>query len=191
MEVEALSCEVTIPPSREKSGRVGHPNGTCVFLEGGVEVEDVGYLEADSVYQYQVSTYEYMPIARIWRRKHHLQLWWTGLHSAPKAGRQGTVYDQLTLEPGRQAITFGEPGRKMAVVGAVPAVDVAITIFIVAAAVTIAVFSGFMTVVLIAIVPAIVVIAVVFVVTVALCHSHAGGKRKGHGCNCAGAEPEL
>jgi hypothetical protein len=161
------------------------------LLEGGVEVEDVGYLEADSVDQDQVSAYEHVAIARIGRRKHYLQLLWARLHSATKAGRKRAVYDQLALEPWRQAITLCEPGRKMTVVGAVPAVDIAITIFVMAAAVTMAVFTGFMTVALIAIVPAVVVIPVVFVMTVTLCHSHAGGKREGDGCNYASAEPEL
>jgi hypothetical protein len=163
----------------------------CFLLEGGVEVEDVGYLEADSVDQNQVSANEYVAIARIGRRKHYLQLLWARLHSATQTGRQGAVHDQLTLEPWRQAITLGEPGRKLTIVGAIPAVDVAVTIFVMSPAVTMAVFTGLMTVALIAIVPAIVVIAGVFVMTVTLCHSHAGGKREGDGCNCASAEPEL
>jgi hypothetical protein len=135
-------------------------------------MEDVCYLEADPVDQDQISADEYVAIAGIGRRKHDLQLLWARLHSAAKAQRQRAVHDQLALEAWRQAITLGEPGRKMTVVGAVPAVDVAVTIFVMA--VTMAVFTEFVTVALIAIV----VIAVVFVMTVALCHSHAGGKRE-------------
>ena len=76
-------------------------------------MEDVGYLEADSVDQDQVSANEHVAIARIGRRKHYLQLLWARLHCATKTGRQGAVHDQLTLEPWRQAITLGEPGRKL------------------------------------------------------------------------------
>jgi hypothetical protein len=167
----------------------GTPTAPWYFLEGGVEVEDVGHLEADSVYQDQVSTYEYVAIARIGRRKHDLQLLWARLHSATKARRQRAVHDQLALEPWRQAITLGEPARKMRVVGTVPAVDVAVTILVVSPTVTMAVFTGFMAVALIPIM----VIAVVFAMTVAVAlgHGHRGGERERDDGNCAGAEPEF
>jgi hypothetical protein len=167
-------------------------------LEGGVEVEDVGYLEADSVDQDQVSSDEHVTIARFGRRQHYFQLTRTRLHPAAEAWRQSTVHNQLALESGRKTIALGQTARKTGVVGAVPIMEVAVAIFVVAAAVTIAVFAGFMamtvTMTFIAILPAVaVVIPIVFVVTVAVAlgDGYCRGERKRQGCNRAGAEPEL
>ena len=146
------------------------------LLERRVEVEYVGDLEADSVHQHQVSADEYVPIARIGRRKHDLQLSWARLHSATQARRQRAVHDQLPLESGRQTIPLGQPARQMRVVRAIPIVNVVVAISVVAAPVTIAVFAGLMpmTVIFMAILPAIAIIAVaiVFVMTVAMLLRH-------------------
>ena len=149
-------------------------------------MEDVGHLETYSVDQDEISADEYVAIARIGRRKHDLQFLRARLHSATKARRQCAVHDQLALESWRKAITLGKPGRKMRVMGAVPVVDVAVTVFVMASAMTMAVFTEFVTV-------SVALIAIVFVMTVAValrdCHS--GRERERYDCNGAGAKPEL
>jgi len=145
-------------------------------------VEHVGYLEANSVHENQVAADEYMPIAWIRRRKHDLQLLRTRLHSAAKSSRQSSIDDQLTLESRRQAIALGQAARQMRIVGAIPIVNIAVAISVVATPVTIAVFAGLMpmTVIFMAVLPAIAIIAIpiVFVVAVAMALRHRHGCRE-------------
>jgi hypothetical protein len=139
-------------------------------------VEHVGYLKTDSVHEHQVSADEYVPVPRIRRRKHDLQLLRTRLHSAAKSRRQSSIDDQLTLESRRQAIALGQAARQMRIVGAIPIVNIAVAISVVATPVTIAVFAGLMpmTVIFMAVLPAIAIIAIpiVFVVAVAMALRH-------------------
>jgi hypothetical protein len=98
----------------------------------------------------------------------------------------------LTLQAGRQTIAFRQSGRKVIVVSAVPASDVAIMVGIplVAAAFVVTVAVAMMMIV--TVVPAIViVIAVVLVVAVAvaLCDGDRGGKCQAYQCSDAGLEP--
>lgn len=156
--------------------------GPPVSLECRVEVEDVGDLEAHSVHENQISADEYMPIARIGRRKHDLQLSGARLHSATKPGGQRAIHDQLSLESWRQAIPLAQPARQIRIVCAIPIVNIAVAISVVATPVTIAVFASFMpmTVTFMAILPAIAVIPIpiVFVVAVAIALRHRHGCRE-------------
>ncbi len=139
------------------------------LLEGCVEVEHVGYLEADSVDEHQIPADEYMPVARIRRRKHDLQLSRARLHSATQARRQRAIHNQLPLESGRQTISLGKSARQIRVVRAIPIMNIAIAISVVAASVTIAVFAGLMpmTVIFMAVLPAITIVAIAMVFIVA------------------------
>jgi hypothetical protein len=161
-------------------------------------VENVGYLEADSVDEDQIAADEDMAVSRIRRRQHHFQFARARLHFSAQARRERAIHNQLTLESGRQAVALGKARRQMRVVRAIPVMDIVVAILVMAMTVA-------MTVTFTVAVPAIavfgpvvaaavvIVIAIVFVMTVAvaLSHSDGRGERQRHNCNGAGAEPEL
>lgn len=161
------------PPTRIAQG--GH---RIVVLECCVEVEYVGYLKADSVHKDQVSANKDVCVIRRRGRKHNFQFTRARFHLSAQAGRQSSIHDQLPLEPGRQTIPLGQAGRQIRVVRAIPIVNIAVAIPVVAPPVSIAVFTSFMpmTVTFLAILPAIATIPIVFVVAVAMALRHR------HGC---------
>jgi hypothetical protein len=134
-------------------------------------VEDVGDLEIGAIVEDQVASDDYVDVVRGRRGKHDFELARTGLHSAAQARRKSAPDDELTLQAGRQTIAFRKSGRKVIVVRAVPAADVAITVGVapVAVALIVTVAIAVAVIAVVAVVPAIViVIAIVFVVTMAV-----------------------
>src|SRR5207302_9028009 len=142
----------------------------------------------------QVASDDYVDVVRGRRGKHDFELARTGLHSAAQAGRKSAPDDELTLQAGRQTIAFRQSGRKVIVVSAVPAADVAITVGVapVAMAVIVTVTIAVAVIAVVTVMPAIViVIAIVFVVAVAVAlrGGDRGGKCQAQQRRDAGLEP--
>jgi uncharacterized membrane protein YdbT with pleckstrin-like domain len=143
---------------------VGHLLGLIDF-----EVEDVGDLEVGTIVEDQVASDDYVDVVRGRWRKHDFELSRAGLHSAAQAGGKSASDNQLTLQAGRQTITFRQSGRKVIVVSAVPAADVAITVGIAIVAVALIVTVAVAVIAVVSVVPAfVIVIAIMFVVAVAI-----------------------
>lgn len=145
------------------------------YLERRVEVEDVANLHADAVIHHQVSADHNMHIVGRRRGKHRFQFMRAGLHPPAQTRGQGSIHDQLPLEPGRQTVALCQSGRKVIVVSAIPVVNLAVMIFIVSTsvAVTMAVTMAISAPVTV-IIASVIVIAVV-AVTVAISLGHGDG----------------
>ena len=59
----------------------------------GVEVENIGDLETDSIHKHQAAADKHVRIIRGWRRKHDFQFMRAGLHFLPQARWQSSVDD--------------------------------------------------------------------------------------------------
>src|SRR5438477_1005400 len=162
--------------NREKAGQ------TVKILETCVEVENVSYLKAHTVHEHQVAADENMPVPGIRRRKHHFQLLRARLHLAAKARRQRTIYDQLPLQSGGQAIAPGKPRRQMRVMRAIPVVDVPVAIFVMSVTVSVpmpfAMAASLMAFSVTVVTAPAVVVTIVFVMPVPVALSHCDARRK-------------
>jgi cbb3-type cytochrome oxidase subunit 3 len=155
-------------------------------------VEDVGYLEIGPIVEDQVASDDYVDVVRGRRGKHDFELARTGLHSAAQAGRKSAADDELTLQAGRQTIAFRQSRRKVVVVSAVPAADVAIAVGVTLVAVSLIVTVAMAVIAVVTVVAAIViVIAIVFVVAVAIALRDGDRGRKCQTEQRRGAGPEA
>ena len=132
-------------------------------------MEDVGNLEVDSVIEHEVPANDSVDIVRGRRRKHHFQLVRARLRMHADFGRQRLAYDQTAFEPGRQTVSLRQSRWQMAIVSAIPVMDVAVMVAVLFMSISMSVAVTFM----VFLVPTVVVvIAIVLIVAapVIACH---------------------